>query len=114
MTDNGIHQPIDIAETIAGAAVLAAAERGWRGLTLGDAATEAGVSLAELSRCYSCRAEILDGFERMIDRQMLAGAAAGDVDDKQRDRLFDVIMERFDALLPYRDGLRRIARELPL
>ena len=49
----------------------------------------------------------------MIDRRMLAGAAAGDIDDKPRDRLFDIIMERFDALLPYRDGMKRIARELP-
>jgi hypothetical protein len=48
----------------------------------------------------------------MIDRRMLAGAIAGDIDDKPRDRLFDIIMERFDALLPYRDGVRRIAKEL--
>jgi len=45
---------------------------------------------------------------------MLAGVVAGDVGDAPRDRLFDVIMERLDALLPYREGLRRIARELPL
>lgn len=101
------------AETIAAAAIRLAGERGWRGLSLADIALEAGVTLAELSRDYTCRAEILDGFERMIDRRMLAGAAAGDIGDKPRDRLFDIIMERLDALLPYRDGIKRIARELP-
>jgi len=106
-------QHTDHADLVAAAAMQLAAQRGWRSLSLGDIATEAGVSLAELSRCYASRPEILDGFERMIDRRMLAGAAAGDIDDKARDRLFDIIMERFDALLPYRDGVRRVTRELP-
>jgi len=101
------------ADTIAAAAVRLAGERGWRNLTLGDIAQEAGVTLSALARSFGSRADILDGFERMIDRRMLAGAIAGDIDDKPRDRLFDIIMERFDALLPYRDGVRRITRELP-
>ncbi len=102
------------AERIAAAAVGLAGERGWRALSLGEIAQAADITLAELARHYGSRPEILDGFERMIDRRMLAGAAAGDINDKPRDRLFDIIMERFDALAPYRDGLRRIARELPL
>jgi AcrR family transcriptional regulator len=101
------------ADTIAAAAIRLAGERGWRNLTLGDIAAEADVTLSALARHFGSRSEILDGFERMIDRRMLAGAIAGDTDDKPRDRLFDIIMERFDALLPYRDGVRRITRELP-
>jgi AcrR family transcriptional regulator len=107
--ENGVSQ----ADTIAAAAVRLAGERGWRNLPLEDIAAEAGVEPRTLMAHYICRPEILDGFERMIDRRMLAGAAAGDIDDKPRDRLFDIIMERFDALLPYRDGVRRITRELP-
>jgi AcrR family transcriptional regulator len=108
----GSNQPTE-ADSIAAAAVRLAAERGWRNLALGEIAAEAGVTLSALARYYGGRSEILDGFERMIDRRMLAGAIAGDIDDKPRDRLFDIIMERFDALLPYRDGVRRITRELP-
>lgn len=100
------------ADEIAAAALRLAAKRGWRNLSLGDIAVEAGVTLSALARNYGSRHEILDGFERMIDRRMLAGAAAGDIDDKPRDRIFDIVMERFDALLPYRDGVRRITREL--
>src|SRR6201996_3081182 len=110
-TANG-NQPSE-ADTIAAAALRLAGERGWRNLTLGDIAAEAGVTLSALARSYGSRQEILDGFERMIDRRMLSGAAAGDIDDKPRDRLFDIIMERFDALLPYREGIKRIAREVP-
>ena len=111
MADNR-HSASD-ADNIAAAAVRLAGERGWRNLPLDDIAVAAGIEPGTMNRHYLCRAEILDGFERMIDRRMLAGAAAGDIDDKPRDRLFDIIMERLDALLPYRDGVRRIARELP-
>jgi AcrR family transcriptional regulator len=101
------------ADMVAAAALRLAGETGWRSLSLGEIALEAGLSLAELSRCYTSRYDILDGFECMIDRRMLDGAASGDINDKPRDRLFDIIMERFDAMLPYRDGIRRIAREAP-
>ncbi|MDB5396201.1 MAG: transcriptional regulator, TetR family protein [Rhodospirillales bacterium] len=104
---------VNDADIIAAAAIRLAGERGWRNLPMADIAVEAGIEPGTLMRYYLCRPEILDGFERMIDRRMLAGAAAGDIDDKPRDRLFDIIMERLDALLPYRDGVRRITRELP-
>jgi AcrR family transcriptional regulator len=100
-------------DTIAAAALRLAGQTGWRGLSLGDIALEAGLSLGEVSRCFASRYEILDGFERMIDRRMLDGAASGDIGDKPRDRVFDIIMERFDAMLPYREGINRIAKELP-
>jgi AcrR family transcriptional regulator len=106
------NQPSE-ADTIAIAALRLAGDRPWRSLTLGDIALEAGVTLSALARCYGSRQEVLDGFERFIDRRMLAGAIAGDIGDKPRDRLFDIIMERLDALLPYREGVRRIAKELP-
>jgi AcrR family transcriptional regulator len=103
----------NVADRVAAAAVDLAGARGWRRLTLGDIALEAGVTLAELSRHYSCKPEILDGFERMIDQRMLAGATGEPSDDTPRDRVFDIVMSRFDALLPHRDGVSRIARELP-
>jgi len=65
------------ADAIAAAAVRLAGERGWRNLPLDDIAAEAGVSPEVLMGNYLCRPEILDGFERMIDRRMLAGAIAG-------------------------------------
>jgi AcrR family transcriptional regulator len=106
-------EPLSDAEAIASAAVRLAGRRGWRNLALADIAAEAGVSLGTLAGIYACRPDILDGFERMIDRRMLSRAAAEDTGDKPRDRLFDIIMERLEALHPYRDGVRRIARELP-
>lgn len=110
--DTPPNQP-EPADRIAASAITLAGHKGWRSLTLPEIATEAGMTLADLSRHFSCKPEILDGFERMIDRVMLSGVAADTGGDKPRDRLFDVIMARFDALAPYRDGVRRITRELP-
>ena len=109
----GTHKtpPTGAADRIAAGALNLAGQRGWRTLQLTDIAAEAGVTLAELAGLYACRPQILDGFEQMIDRAMLAAENAGDT---PRDRLFDIVMARFDALAPYRDGIRRIARELPL
>ncbi|HLG86985.1 MAG TPA: TetR/AcrR family transcriptional regulator [Alphaproteobacteria bacterium] len=104
----------ETAEKIAIAAVQLSATRGWRALSLAEIAAEAGVTLAELARCYGNRPQILDGFERMVDTLMLSGASPVDTGEAQRDRLFEIIMARLDALQPYRDGLRRIARELPM
>ena len=104
----------ETAEKIAIAAVRLAATRGWRALGLPEIAAEAGVTLADLARSYGSRPQILDGFERMVDSLMLSGASTGDSGETQRDRLFEIIMARLDALQPYRDGLRRVARELPM
>jgi AcrR family transcriptional regulator len=114
MAKSDIRPGADAADLIADVAIRLAAANGWRSLSLAEIAGEAGLPLSDLARHYRDRPAILDGFERMIDRRMLAGVVAGDIGDAPRDRLFDVIMERLDALLPYRDGLRRIAREIPL
>ena len=103
----------DKADLIAGAAIRLAGRSGWRNAMLREIAAEAGLTLAELAQSYSSRAAILDGFENMIDRQMLANAAADNLEDPPRDRLFEIIMGRFDALAPYKDGARRVARDLP-
>jgi AcrR family transcriptional regulator len=102
----------DTSDLIAAAAIQLAGRNGWRSATLAEIAAEAGVTLAELAQIYSSRPDILDGFEKMIDRRMLAGATAG-IDDQPRDRMFEIVMARLDALAPYREGAQRIAGDLP-
>jgi len=93
------------------AALDLAAERGWRGVALADVAQRAGLTLAELRQAFPDRQSLLDGLARLVDRAVLEGGPA-DADERPRDRLFDVMMRRFDALTPYRDGLRAVARDL--
>ncbi len=90
-------------------ALLALAEsEGWRGLTVAAIARRADVPLADLHPRYGSRLAILAAFMRRIDREVVASDFAFAPEDTARDRLFEVIMRRFDALRPHREALRRI------
>ncbi|HET8725964.1 MAG TPA: TetR/AcrR family transcriptional regulator, partial [Alphaproteobacteria bacterium] len=71
----------------------------------------AQVSLTELYRQYPSKTALLAGFSRMIDEEVLAGGAP-DEEDSPRDRLFDLLMRRFDALNAHRGGITRLLRDL--
>ncbi|SEP36915.1 transcriptional regulator, TetR family [Methylobacterium sp. ap11] len=85
-----------------------AAEQPWNDIEIGDIAREAGVSLAEFRECYPSKGAVLGGFARMIDKQVLDGASDDLDDEPTRERLFDVLMRRLDAMDPYKPALRRI------
>jgi len=84
------------------------ASRGWRQVTPVDVAAEAGLSLAELYALYPTKTRILAGFARRIDEATLATRPDGE--SKVRDRLFDLLMRRFEALKPHRPALKELAR----
>ncbi|MCP8937030.1 TetR/AcrR family transcriptional regulator [Alsobacter sp. SYSU M60028] len=91
-----------------------AEERRWDEIGLTDIAEAAGVSLAELRDLFPSKGAILGGFSRRIDRQVLEGTNDDLVGEPVRERLFDVMMRRLDALAPYRESLRRIMRDMSL
>lgn len=94
-------------------ATLALAEReGWRNATLRAIAQEAGVSLHEFYGEFRSRAAILSALMARTDAAVLAGTTAAGEDESRRDRLFEVLMRRFDAMKPHRAALKAIARDL--
>ena len=95
-------------EAIVEALMRLAAEQPWNDIEIGDIAREAGVSLAEFRECYPSKGAVLGGFARMIDKQVLDGASDDLDDEPTRERLFDVLMRRLDAMDPYKPALRRI------
>lgn len=100
----------DIPQHLIDTAFRLAEERGWADLSLADIAREAKLPLSKVYPVFHSKAALLDGFTRMIDAAVLAeGEDDFDTAEPARDRLFDVVMRRFDALRPYRDGLGRIA-----
>jgi len=88
-----------------------AAEIGWREATLTDIAEQAGLSLAELHAVFPSKNDILGGFALRIDEAVLAGDPGDLSQESPRDRLFDVLMRRLDALDPYKPALANIARD---
>ena len=85
-----------------------AARLGWRYVTLADIAEEAGMSLAELYALYPSKDAIVAGFGRMVDDQVLSGTEPPSEEESVKDRLFDVLMRRFDAMTPHKDGIAAI------
>lgn len=87
-----------------------AAERAWEDITISDVANRAHVTLAEFRDAFPSKGAALAGFSRMIDRKVLEGATDDLATESPRDRLFDVLMRRLDAMAPYKEGLRAIAQ----
>ena len=100
----------DISRRIITAALELSAAEGWRSLSLAGIADEAGVGLAELHQAFASKTAILAGFLKTIDAKVLAGGK-GDADEDPRDRLFEVLMRRFDALNPHKAAISGILRE---
>jgi len=103
-------------DRIIDAALRLIAQHGWRRRSLAAIAAEADVSILTLYRAFPSKAAILCGFSRRIDEAVLATPLDSDAmgaDERPRDRVFDLLMRRFDALHPYRAALEVLGRELP-
>jgi len=87
-----------------------AASLGWQDLSLAQIAEASGLGLGELLQIYPSKSSIISGFMDRIDTAMLKSLSPDDAGEAVRDRLFDLIMSRFDALLPYRQGLVAVAK----
>ncbi|GLK75170.1 hypothetical protein GCM10008171_04240 [Methylopila jiangsuensis] len=88
------------------------AGKAWGEIGLFEIAGRAGVSLAELRAAFPSKGAILAGFVRRIDLEVLAHDSRDMADEPARERLFDVLMRRFEALAPYRPALRAVRRGL--
>jgi AcrR family transcriptional regulator len=89
-----------------------AKERGWGDISLADIAQSANLSLADLRREFSCKTDIVNAFQKEVDAEVLARARPAGEAQTPRDRLFDVIMTRFEVMQPYKQALRRISAYL--
>lgn len=100
---------VDPSQKIIDASLKLAEEKGWRPLGLPEIAEAAGVSLSELHRHFVSKQAILDGFSQSIDGALLDELDEDlELEEPARDRLFDVLMRRFDLLQPHRPALARI------
>lgn len=93
------------------------AEQGWRAVTLGRIAQASRLPLSALYGQYASKSDLLAAYARRIDLAMLAalgepGPAPADA-AAVKDRLFEAVMARFDALNPHKAAIRVLMRELP-
>lgn len=97
-------------DLIVDAAFRLAAERSWPEITLAAIAETAGVSLAELALHVSGKPDILDAFARRMDSKLLASLAGDPVEGDAHDRLFDIMLRRFELLAPYKAAIGNIVK----
>lgn len=91
------------------AALDLAQERDWGDITLADIAEKAGLDLGDLRVEFSCKSNILRAFQAEVDTEVLAKTKRSGTEQSARDRLFDIIMTRFEVMAPYKPALKRIA-----
>lgn len=106
-------KPADPAAALRDALLKLAETQGWRDLSLAAIAREAGLSMADAHATYPSKAAILVALGRDLDREILASLQSEPLDGSAKDRLFDLMMRRFDALNRHRGGYLALVRELP-
>jgi AcrR family transcriptional regulator len=99
---------VDPRNRVVDALMALSAEQSWSLISLSGIAEKAGLSLADLRDLFPSKGAILGSFVRRIDRIVLEGTGQDMADEQARERVLDVMMRRFDALLPYREALRSI------
>ena len=86
-----------------------AAVRGWAEVSLVEAARDAGLELTRVRARFPGKAAVLLRFGVIADQAALAGAA---VEGAARERLFDMLMNRFEALQAHRAGIMALIAAL--
>ena len=110
---SGAKTELDDRDRIIDAALACIEKQGWRRLSLAEVAGEAGLPVLSVYRRFSSKSAVLCGFFRRIDEAVLAIPLDTAPDERPRDRVFDLLMRRFDALTPHRAAIERLSRDLP-
>ena len=95
------HKVIDSLMQLAG-------EQPWHAVTLETVAERAGVPLRALRGAFDGRLDILGEFTRRIDESVLDAADPDLAGEDPRERLFDILFSRIEALNPHREAIRNL------
>ena len=86
------------------------AEHSFEQIGLAEVAGRAGIKLSELRASFGSTLAILGAHIKDIDRAVLDGGDGDMADETARERLFDVLMRRLEALAPYKESVRSVMR----
>ena len=86
------------------------AEQSFEDIGLAEVAGRAGIKLSQLRAEFGSTLSILGAYVKQIDSTVLDGGDADLAEENPRDRLFDVLMRRLEALAPDKDAVRSLMR----
>ncbi|PWT85412.1 MAG: TetR family transcriptional regulator [Proteobacteria bacterium] len=109
-----VTKPIDPSlpdrEKIIAAFMALLAERPFEEIGLNDIAGRAGTSLVAIRTEFGSKIAILAAHAKELDRKVLSGQAPDMADEEPRERLFDVLMRRLEAMASERAAIRSLLR----
>ena len=86
---------------------------GWNSFTLEDLSNDKKVSKEKLYTFFSTEIKLLESFTEMIDEEVINDLNLEEFEHNSvKDNLFELIMTRFDKLLPYKKSLKRILSDI--
>ena len=77
---------------------------------LAEIAEAAGVTLVQLRDEFPSALAILAAYQKSVDRAVLAADVSDMADEPPRERLFDALMRRLEAMAPQREAVRSLLR----
>lgn len=87
------------------------AETGWRGFSFTELASRSNLSMMQIREAFRGQAGLLDALNQRLDQAMLS-VEPDDLDGlPPRDRVFELIMSRIEAMAPLKQGLCRLIRD---
>jgi AcrR family transcriptional regulator len=86
------------------------AEKPIEQIGLAEIAQQAGVTLAQLRGEFASALAIYAAHLKAIDRAVLEEDLSDMADEPPRERLFDVLMRRLEAMAPHREAVRSLLR----
>ena len=84
------------------------ADHAFEEIGLAEVAGRAGIKLSQLRAEFGSTSAILAAHIKDIDRTVLAGGDDDMAEEPVRERLFDILMRRIEALGPYRQAVRSL------
>ena len=97
-------------EKIIAAFMALLAEKRFEQIGFGDIAARAGLSLAACRGEFASTLSILAAHMKELDRKVLSTSDADMAEEPPRERLFDVLMRRIEAMAPYREATRSLLK----
>jgi AcrR family transcriptional regulator len=86
------------------------AEQSFEQIGLAEVAGRAGLKLSQLRAEFGSTLAILGAQMKDIDHAVLASDSADMAEEPPRERLFDVLMRRLEALAPYKEAVHSLMR----
>lgn len=84
---------------------------GWSGFSFNDLANRTGLTLPAIRKSFKSRSAVLDALSLRLDEAMLTVDREELIGLPLRDRVFELMMSRLEAMAPLRAGLVRLSKD---